>query len=1150
MVVRTTTSGATWHFDSIDPNKNFNALALGDSQHALIVGNGGAIYRTADGGGAWQSVTPLAAIDLNAVSMLADGNAWVAGNGGAIWHSTDGGATWSAQASGVTQNLKAIQFLDAATGFAAGNAGTVLRTTNGGATWTPVAGAFPGYANINTLFFASAQAGWIAGQAGLMRRTTDGGATWQPVDSGIDVDIFDVHFAGDFGVFGADRGLVATSTGGVVWDVKTEEAAKRSATAVFAVSPSQVWAGGFASHYLTTNSGTITHLSWWVYKSENGGPFDLKVGDFFPRWEEVAYPAPNTAYIVGHEWSVLKTVDGGETWAWHRADPSPGYFASLACPDAVHCWGGGRYAKVFVTDDGGQTWRPQVLPDAGRPVYDMFMWDTQRGLAGTNGYTDSSHIMYRTDDGGQTWVESKTIGRSPASGITMATDTNGWVALRNWSYWTTRDGGKNFTRIIDERLAPNIYLDARVFDDNSDGEVDQAWLIGCIGPMEAGTENCHAPVTGAIAHSPDGGVNWELLDAPPGTKPLMVLYMFDSRHGWSGGDDGSLIYMGDGRNWIKVDSGLPAGDTSILGLGFSDPQHGLAAGHSGYILRYNGAGRTLASYPQPGLITADGQAGDWHLGGEMTMDAANANTVLGPDPAPAPADLSASIHSRWTMSSLYLLAEISDDHVTDQDSLQLAFDGRNDKLWNGFDDQLITIGADGSVRDDLHPGQQPKLTAKMGLSAAGWTVELLIPAATLGRADFAVADAIGLNLGLTDADGPGHTLLFAGKRIDDNPALFGAIQLLGDTISYQRGVDDYRGVADAHLERWDDQTGATPRGADPQLKIIYNNGQVYADGVLRFELTGLPQGARVQQATLDLTTTAFRIDQPIAVSAYRLLKPWLESAAAWVEPAEGQVWGLAGARQPGVDYDAARLSTTTLQNLSVGGHVQWDLTSAVQAWLANPASNLGVLLLPESGARHLYAASSENGKIEQRPKLIVRFELLPRPTTPTPTPTATPTHTATPTSTPAPTDTPTPTLTPTPKPTATATPTSAPARVRGVIYEDANGNGQRDPAEPPLAGAKLRLTGAGVDQSVTTGVDGLYAFANLTGGQYTLVETAPPGYGPSTPSSPLALGLASGIDMSLDFGHMQLATVTPTASPTPTATSMPSQLLYLPLLRK
>ena len=113
-----------------------------------------------------------------------------------------------------------------------------------------------------------------------------------------------------------------------------------------------------------------------------------------------------------------------------------------------------------------------------------------------------------------------------------------------------------------------------------------------------------------------------------------------------------------------------------------------------------------------------------------------------------------------------------------------------------------------------------------------------------------------------------------------------------------------------------------------------------------------------------------------------------------------------------------------------------------------------------------------------------------------------------------------------------------------MIYEDANGNGERDPAEQALAGAQLHLTGSGVDQSITTAADGLYSFTNLSGGQYTLTETPPSGYGPATPASPIVLGLGSGADLTLDFRHVRLATATPTA------TATPQEQLYLPLLRK
>ena len=69
----------------------------------------------------------------------------------------------------------------------------------------------------------------------------------------------------------------------------------------------------------------------------------------------------------------------------------------------------------------------------------------------------------------------------------------------------------------------------------------------------------------------------------------------------------------------------------------------------------------------------------------------------------------------------------------------------------------------------------------------------------------------------------------------------------------------------------------------------------------------------------------------------------------------------------------------------------------------------------------------------------------------------------------------------------------------GLVYNDTNNNGVRDPAEPPIPGVAIQLTGTdargnAVALTTTTGSDGTYRFANVVGGSYSLVETQPSGY--------------------------------------------------------
>ena len=76
------------------------------------------------------------------------------------------------------------------------------------------------------------------------------------------------------------------------------------------------------------------------------------------------------------------------------------------------------------------------------------------------------------------------------------------------------------------------------------------------------------------------------------------------------------------------------------------------------------------------------------------------------------------------------------------------------------------------------------------------------------------------------------------------------------------------------------------------------------------------------------------------------------------------------------------------------------------------------------------------------------------------------------------------------------------ASLAGTVYNDANGNGTRDPQDLPIAGVTITLTGtdaAGnpVTRTVVTDANGKYTLPNLPmpdGNGYTLTETQPQGY--------------------------------------------------------
>ncbi len=118
------------------------------------------------------------------------------------------------------------------------------------------------------------------------------------------------------------------------------------------------------------------------------------------------------------------------------------------------------------------------------------------------------------------------------------------------------------------------------------------------------------------------------------------------------------------------------------------------------------------------------------------------------------------------------------------------------------------------------------------------------------------------------------------------------------------------------------------------------------------------------------------------------------------------------------------------------------------------------------------------------------------------------------------------TMTATPTRTPTPTTTTPVYRVvEGVIWQDANRDGVRQPDEAPLAGILVRLqSAAGIgavpqaSYETTTDANGSYRFANVLPGAYLLSVPALPGLWPTTDASlPVWVGANSAVRA--DFGY-------------------------------
>jgi hypothetical protein len=343
------------------------------------------------------------------------------------------------------------------------------------------------------------------------------------------------------------------------------------------------------------------------------------------------------------------------------------------------------------------------------------------------------------------------------------------------------------------------------------------------------------------------------------------------------------------------------------------------------------------------------------------------------------------------------------------------------------------------------------------------------------------------------------------------------------TLTLQEGVNGYSGTRDTFLDFWNTTTGY---GGAAQVRLRTPNVR---NGLIRFDLASVPPQALsngVRGAALSLYTGSRSNNNSAPFMAYQVNRPWVENQSTWLQAAAGQPWSQAGANGVPGDRSATALDSRRLEAVNV----RWglDVTDAVASWLANPASNQGLLLRATNLDEVEYTVSSrENSALDQRPRLLIVYPLATPTPTPSPTPTLTPTPTATPTATATPTRTPTPTATPTATasptatatPTATASPTPMTGGIQGVVWHDANRNQVRDASEPGVAGALVTLLeGATTLAQTQTAGDGSFGFAGLAADRYyTVVQTPPRAYAPTTPGQRV-VWLTNGVLIQVDFG--------------------------------
>jgi photosystem II stability/assembly factor-like uncharacterized protein len=274
---------------------------------------------------------------------------------------------------------------------------------------------------------------------------------------------------------------------------------------------------------------------------------------------------------------VLATRDGGDRWQQLPAAVpllEKVQFFSAERGIAVGCGNAARPAGIFVTRDGGRSWRP--AGDGARQHWlavDAIDGDNAL-LAGAGGAVgELNDGVYRVQPPreaagraarGLALVRAPLPARPPADGLPPVA---AWLVGDGGLIAVTRDWGASWS-LFDEL--------PQVLRDNADWSCvaaagRQAWIAGAPGSL--------------VLHTPDGGSSWEA--QPTGLRtPLHRLCFIDEQRGWAVGDLGVVIGTSDGgKTWRILRGGSRrAAVLALAAVAEGLPCHALArcAADEGY----------------------------------------------------------------------------------------------------------------------------------------------------------------------------------------------------------------------------------------------------------------------------------------------------------------------------------------------------------------------------------------------------------------------------------------------------------------------------------------------------------------------------------------------------------------------------------------
>ncbi len=546
-------------------------------------------------------------------------------NDGRILRSSNDGVNWEFLNTGRWGRLSHI-FFKGNTGYITGEY-VLLKSDDNGATWFQLYLPFSlSYINHVTAFFLDDKKGFITGGDGYLVYTADGGNSWDIRNTESYDDIRSPWFWDDNNglAFRGGTILSRTADGGRTWNTVN-------------VGTSPQWTGMW---FINNKDGFITS-AYNTYRTKDGGKTWVGIpavaGEYL---RGIEFKDEKNGYIYGGYYGSLLfvTTDGGETWKRATSPPGPGAISGMARSDAgklisVHStdyssYNGFGRSINFSTDDGS-TWESlHALPTEDFRKINFITEEV--------GYLLSEEGQYKTVDKGVTW---KKFAWSKDIYSFHFFDENNALLSDGFIIYKTTDGGVTLEEVLVTTSSPDPYYvpagqlyavnDDLIFSysdyalyrslDSGDNWDLMTYDYGFYAQdmqFISGNVGYRMELFGSIVKTEDGGTTWE------------ELYTWDGQ----GADPYTTLFFVDantgykaGRKFSKTtDGGITWNiiytnfNGDVFDIYFTDALHGYAATRHRYLYETFDGGNTWKEIPVGGS-SYDGLYGIQHKHGNIYL---------------------------------------------------------------------------------------------------------------------------------------------------------------------------------------------------------------------------------------------------------------------------------------------------------------------------------------------------------------------------------------------------------------------------------------------------------------------------------------------------------------------------------------------------